>query len=115
MRRRREQKPSLTDQRILTLHVAMVEKLLQNPSQIQHVKEVLDRRLSSGKLRHGGHLTWHCILELIDRPEEFRQAVLEDSYQMRRLRRKTPFVGLLTEEERTQALVAGNGATLREE
>lgn len=107
MRRRRFQQPSPADVRILTLHKAMVEKILLSPHLIESVKQTLDQRLVSGKIRHGGHLTWHCILELVNHPTAFTDAVLADTPQMRRLRRKTPFVGILTESERSEALMEG--------
>lgn len=83
----------------------MVEKVINKPALIEQIKGVIDRRLESGKIRHGAHLNWHCIMELINQPDAFRNAVLEDSYQMRKLRRKTPFVGILTEDERQHALL----------
>ena len=103
--RRRFQTPSPADHRILQLHAAMVDKIIAQPELIDQIKVTLDNRLEMGKIRHGGHLTWHCILELITHPRAFKEAVLADTPHMRRLRRKTPFVGILTEEERQNALI----------
>jgi len=40
----------------------------------------------------------------VDSPEIFLAALLEDTPKLRKWRRRTPFVGVLTEEERQHAL-----------
>ena len=104
----REQRSGIKDEnidrQIWVLHQAMADKLLHCPHLLKQVKDKIESRYQQGKLRHGGYLTWVTILELFDQPDKFRAAILEDSFKMRRLRRQTPMVGLLTEEERQRAL-----------
>jgi hypothetical protein len=97
-------KQSFIDQQIVILHKAMAEKLYAQPALIEQVKVTLQQRFENGTLRYGAFLTWQCILEQISNRDAFLSAVLEDSELMRKYRRKTPFVGILTEQERQQAL-----------
>ncbi|WP_371185241.1 hypothetical protein [Thalassotalea maritima] len=60
--------------------------------------------LETGKIRYGAYITWLSILELKDDRKLFLQEISADTEKMRRYRRKTPFVGILTEAERQQAL-----------
>lgn len=100
-------KDKLIDQQILAIHRAIVEKLIAQPTLAAPLFDVLEQRRESGKLRYGAYLTWHCLLDNLEDHDAFRQGVLEDSPKMRRLRRTTPLVGVLTEDER-QAAIAAN-------
>ena len=51
-------------------------------------------------------------LELYQQPEQFCAGITEDSPYLRKLRRRTPFVGILTEQERQQALQQQSLGTL---
>ena len=106
--RPREQKPGIKneniDRQIWVLHQAMADKLIRHPELLAKVNGKIETRYQQGKLRHGGYLTWLSILELFDQPARFKAAILEDSLQMRRLRRQTPLVGILNESERQDAL-----------
>ena len=97
---------SFVDQQISILHKAMAEKIVDNPSLVEQVKLILEERLENGTLRYGAFLTWQCILEHVNDKDTFVAAVLEDSPLMKKYRRKTPFVGILSEEERQQALLS---------
>lgn len=92
------------DKQILCLHHAMAEKLIANHQYIPQILDTIETRYESGKMRHGAYLFWSSLLEHIDQPELFMQNLLEDSPQLRKYRRQTPFVGLLTEQERQSAL-----------
>lgn len=94
------------DRQIRQLHSAMADKLLANPQQANRIKGIVEQRKAQGHLGYGAYLFWLSLLELIDQPEAFRAALLEDTPQMRRLRRQTPLVGLLNEQERQDALLA---------
>lgn len=94
------------DRQILVLHKAMAEKLLGSPELVEQVKDKAESRYAQGRLNHGAYLTWLSLLENVHQPQVFLDALLEDSHRMRRLRRNSPFVGVLTEEERQQALLA---------
>jgi hypothetical protein len=109
-RRQRQQRErginhKLIDRQIWLLHQAMVEKILQQPALLEQVKTTLERRYAEGNMYYGAYLTWHCIVEQVNQPELFKQSVLEDSMLMRKYRRVTPFIGILSEEERQQALI----------
>ncbi|MEP7703224.1 hypothetical protein [Paraglaciecola sp. 25GB23A] len=95
---------SFIDQQIVILHKAMAEKLYAQPDLVEQVKVTLQQRFENGNLRYGAFLTWQCILEQISNRDAFISAVLEDSDLMRKYRRRTPFVGILSEQERQQAL-----------
>ncbi|MCY7295242.1 hypothetical protein [Alteromonas sp. a30] len=97
-------KDEFIDRQILVLHAAIVDKLLKHPELHAHVFSTLEQRLASGKLRYGGYMTWYSLMDNIENETLFRNAVLENTPRMRKLRRSTPFVGILTEEERSSAL-----------
>ncbi|WP_371379172.1 hypothetical protein [Thalassotalea aquiviva] len=97
-------KDNFIDSQILRLHAAMAKKLLANPELVSLVKTNLEMRKAQGKIRYGAYITWLSILEMYDQPDVFYLHMVEKSEQMRRYRRKTPFVGILTEEERVIAL-----------
>lgn len=98
-------KEKLIDRQILAVHKAMVEKLITVPELRPNVISIIEERYKNGRLRHGGYLTWICLMENIEDYATFRRGVLEDTPRMNKLRRNTPFVGVLTEEERQQALL----------
>lgn len=93
------------DRQILALHKAMVEKLIQTPELRERVNSVIEERYENGRLRYGAYLTWSCLMDNIDDHDMFRDGVLEDTPRMNKLRRQSPFVGVLTEEERQEALL----------
>jgi hypothetical protein len=96
------------DRQILVLHQAMAEKVLACPQMQTKVIATIERRYANGQLRHGGYLLWSCLLENIDDGQAFLAGVLADTPQMQKLRRRTPFIGILTEDER-QAVLAEQG------
>ena len=98
-------KEKFVDRQILALHKAMVEKLISVPELRDKVVNLIEERYQHGRLRHGAYLTWICLMENIEDHDVFRNGVLEDSPRMNKLRRQTPFVGVLTEEERQYALM----------
>jgi hypothetical protein len=92
------------DKQILCLHKAMAEKLIANHRYISQVVVTIETRYKCGKMRHGAYLFWSSLLEYIDQPALFMDTLLEDSLQLRKYRRQTPLVGILTEQERQAAL-----------
>jgi hypothetical protein len=93
------------DRQILVLHQAIANKLLTEPALLEQVKAKLEERRDYGQLGYGAYMHWVSVLELYQQPEQFRQGITEDSPYLRKLRRRTPFVGILTEQERQQALL----------
>lgn len=105
MRRRNSvMKPSPADHQIWQLHQKMADKLLANPDLLHSVRQTLEQRYQSGMMHYGHYITWDSILSLVSEPEVFKQHLLAMSEQMLKLRRKTIFVGVLTEAEREEAL-----------
>lgn len=102
--RKPSQKQQQIDQQILLLHQAMAEKLLANPHLVEQVLATLNQRYNQGTMRYGAFITWQSLLECIDDRSRFLSAVLDNSPTMQKYRRKTPFVGILTEEERQHVL-----------
>ena len=94
------------DKQIWVLHQAMVNKLLAQPELIVQVKATLEQRFEQGKIGRGAFITWISLMEIADDVSAFKNGILEQTDKMRRLRRQTPLVGILTEEERQQALMA---------
>jgi hypothetical protein len=92
------------DKQILCLHKAMGEKLIANHQYISRVIATIEARYECGKMRYGAYLFWCSLLEYIDQPALFMDTLLEDSPQLRKYRRQTPFVGILTETERQTVL-----------
>lgn len=98
-------KDELIDRQILAIHQAIVEKLIANKKLTEPLFDILEERKLAGKLGYGAYLTWFCLLENIEDEKAFKQGVLEDTPRMRKLRRSTPLVGVLNEDERQQALM----------
>ena len=99
------------DRQILVIHKAIGLKLLAyhqsgDTSLTETVRETIESRRDEGRMGYGEYLTWSSLLDILDQPEDFLAALLEDDTRMRKLRRRTPFVGVLTEEERQAALNA---------
>lgn len=97
-------KDDYIDKQILAIHYAIVTKMLENPHLVAQVVNTLNERRDTGKIGYGAYITWVSLLELIDEPATFSAGILDYSAKMRRFRRKTPFVNILTEEERVAAL-----------
>lgn len=94
------------DRQILVLHKAIAEKLIRQPELLAQVQHKLAERLELGQISYGGYIHWQSVLELYHQPEQFVLGITEDSPYLRKLRRVTPFSGLLTEQERQQVLQA---------
>lgn len=99
------------DKQILSIHQAMAEKLIANPAYISQVMETIEARYECGTMRHGAYLFWSSLLEHINQPVLFMETLLEDSPQLRKYRRHTPLVGILTETERQAVLDKGLDST----
>ncbi len=104
-RRKSDLKDRYIDKQIIILHKAMAKKLLANPDLIEGVRGTLEQRKEQGKIHYGGYITWLSILDIYEDKQAFIHHITENTEQMRRLRRKTPLVGILTEEERQEALI----------
>ena len=92
------------DRQIMAIFQAIAEKLLADKALVEQIKQRLEHQREEGTIGYGQFINWYSILELIDQPDVFIQAMIEDTPKMRRLRRKTPFIGVLTEEERQAAI-----------
>jgi hypothetical protein len=92
------------DRQIAALHLAMGTKLLSSPALVEKTKSKIEERYHNGYLRHGAYLTWISLLEHIYQPDKFIENLMEDTPRMRKLRRKTPLVGILNEQERCDVI-----------
>ncbi|NVK24606.1 MAG: hypothetical protein HWE10_06740 [Gammaproteobacteria bacterium] len=92
------------DRQIIVIHRAIAEKLIAHPILVDQVKSRLEEKRDNGSMGYGHYITWQSILELRENATTFIEAMTEDSQKMRRMRRSTPFTGILTEEERVNAL-----------
>lgn len=88
------------DYQILCLHAAMAEKCFANPALFSEIEARIEMRYSAKQISYGAYLTWLSILELKDKPSEFKEALLKKSVKMRNMRRATVFTQVLSEEER---------------
>ncbi len=92
-------KHDVIDHRSLALHEAMAEKLRHDPELIQAARATAQRWLSRpGYENHPALREW---LSLLDLPLlSLIKVMLDPSEEGARLRQSSPFVGILTEEER---------------
>lgn len=100
----RGQSQQVQDLQIWRLHQKIVEKIEQDPSLCAQVQLCLEQRLVAEQIRHGEYLYWSCLLLEVQRHEQFRDGVLSMDPRICKYRRRTPFVGILTEQERQQIL-----------
>ena len=93
------------DKQIVAIHRAMAAKVIQYPELIDKVLATLEKRRKEGRIGYGAYITWFSLLDIAKAdPKAFYNGVIEDDKRMRKLRRNTPFVDILTEEERQNAL-----------
>lgn len=101
------------DKQVLAIHKAMAKKVLAQPELIEIVKTTLEKKREEGRMGYGAYLTWFSLLDIaLDDPKAFYTGVTDYDKRMRRLRRSTPFVNILTEEEREQAIALDATGTL---
>ncbi len=100
----RGQSQQVQDLQIWRLHQKIVEKIEQEPSLCQQVQQRLELRLEAGQVRHAEYLYWSCLLLEVHQFNQFRDGVLSMEPRICKYRRRTPFVGILTEQERQQIL-----------
>lgn len=100
----RGQSQQVQDAQILRLHQKIVQKIEQDPTLCVQVQQCLEQRLAAGQIRHAEYLYWSCLLLEVDRQVQFREGVLSVDPRICKYRRRTPFVGILTEQERQQIL-----------
>jgi hypothetical protein len=82
----------------------MAKKLLANNEYFEPVCRTIEARYASGKMGYGCYLFWSSLMEHSADAELFLSTLLDNSPSIRKYRRKTPFIGILTEQERQQAL-----------
>lgn len=92
------------DRQIWAIHEAIVDKLIADPRLIEQVKASIEQKMEEGHPRFKSLRSWWFILEGCRTHEQLRSEILEESDYKRKLRRATPFSGILSEEERVAAL-----------
>ncbi|WP_040522493.1 hypothetical protein [Aliiglaciecola lipolytica] len=96
----KNKKPTLIDHNLLAIHKRIGEKLLQNPNLIEKVEDKLETRFKSNLIYRSIYLDWWAVLELKDDINSLVAQLCVQSEQMNKLRRYSPFVGILSESER---------------
>lgn len=94
------------DRRIQAIHYAIAQKLIKQPDLIAQVRARIEQQKELGQIRYGAYLHWISTLDNFDDHTTFIQGITEFTPQLRKWRRKTPFVGILNEQEREAALRA---------
>lgn len=97
------------DRRALALAAAIADKLARDPSLVERARAYLTRRTkgaSSGERRELAE--WDRLLRSAS-PARLRRFLVDPGERATRLRQTLPFLGLLTEEERRQALDSASG------
>jgi Trp operon repressor len=102
--RPRKQKRSEVNARILKIHEAIVQKVVNQPELLGQVHQTLEQRYKNKLMRYGSCMLWQSILETFDNPELFKSLLLSDDERTANLRRETIFTGVLSEDERQQIL-----------
>jgi hypothetical protein len=103
------------DSQILALHHAMANKCLTDTKIQRMIIERIEMRYAAKQMKYGAYITWLSIMELIDKPDQFKEALLEKSVKMRSLRRATVFTQILNEEERVAIINEHNEKGLKQE
>jgi len=106
------------DRRSIALHRAVSEKLRENPSLVQDVVKRIDKQLSLGSVHSATTKFWlKCWKELIESRsvEELCTLLVSPSEEMTRMRQSTPFVNVLSQEERRRVFgERANDSNLKE-
>ncbi len=108
--RLKSQSQQVQDMQIWRLHQKIVEKIEQDATLCLQVQQCLEPRLAAGQIRHAEYLYWSCLLLEVGQHSQFRDGVLSMEPQVCKYRRRTPFIGILTEHERQQILYAEHEA-----
>lgn len=91
------------DRRSIALHRVVAKKLSENPSLVQDVVKWIDEQLSRGSVHSATTKYWlKCWKELIETRsvEELCALLVSPCEEMTRMRQSTPFVNVLSQEER---------------
>ena len=94
------------DKRSLCLHHCIALKILAQPALLERVSATLEQRYQQKLLSYGAYINWQAILSQTDSPEQFIAAMTANDKTTTALRRKTIFVGVLNEKERSDCLAA---------
>jgi hypothetical protein len=92
--------PNIVDINLLAIHQRIGEKLLQQPAMIELAHAKLEARFKAGMMYRSIYLDWWAVIEMKEDMPALVEQLCEDSEQMNRLRRHSPFTGILTEQER---------------
>ncbi len=92
-------KDTLIDHQILLVHREIAHKLIEQPDLIEQVEEKLEQRFAQGLVYYGVYISWQGIIELKEDVHHLAQQLCENTKEMNKLRRNSPFVGLLSDSE----------------
>ncbi len=94
------------DQQSLCLHACIAKKIIANPALLNQVYDTLEQRYGDGLISYGSYLHWQAILNQSNDHEQFYNALTAKDKTTTALRRRTIFVGILNEKERSDCLAA---------
>ncbi|WJG10819.1 hypothetical protein [Aliiglaciecola sp. LCG003] len=98
----------LVDANLLAIHKLIASKIQARPELITQVETKLEERFKVGLIYRGNYLNWSAIIDLQNDMPALVAQLCEDSDEMNRLRRQSPFVGVLSEQEREDFLANNN-------
>ncbi|GAA0852961.1 hypothetical protein [Aliiglaciecola litoralis] len=91
---------NIIDAHLLAIHCRIGEKLIQHPELVSLAEQKLESRFKAGMIYRSVYLNWWAIIEMKDDMSMLVAQMCEDSEKMNKLRRHSPFTGILTAQER---------------
>ena len=102
-----DQKHARLDDARLRYHVRVADMLMRDPEHVLGVaRDNLDRWLTGDPASKPYYREWQARLHRLD-PAQIAQLIVEDSERGRRVRQSSPFVGVLSQEERDDIFSSG--------
>lgn len=90
----------LIDANLLAVHQRIAKKLIAQPDLVDIAAQKLEDRFQSGLCYRSVYLNWQGLIEMRSDMHELVEQMCEESEMMNKLRRQSPFVGILDEQER---------------
>ncbi|TRY29947.1 hypothetical protein [Aliiglaciecola sp. M165] len=92
----------IVDANLLAIHKRIAEKLAAEPHLVDLAAEKLEQRFAAGMVYRSVYLNWWGLIEMKNDMPSLIKQLCEDSEMMNKLRRHSPFVGILNEQEREE-------------
>lgn len=92
----------IVDANLLAIHKRIGEKLATNPQLVDVAAQKLEERFEAGLVYRSIYLNWWAVIEMKNDMPSLIGQMCEESEMMNKLRRHSPFVGILDEQEREE-------------